>query len=152
MANIDFNDQWSVLKAFFQSASAANVAALSPRPTVYRDDEEQMEDMLPVIAIGLSGSSQDRDKAGGANRHQQFGTRFHLYLAAKGPNVATTNTSCLAIVSAIANDLAGAGAFVGTDRTKLYSAVMDSWDWDPATHDSLVAQAFLDITAIFFRV
>lgn len=151
MANYDAEGQWNAAVAFFEGDQAANLAVLSPRPTVYREGMERLEDQLPLIIVGLNGGQQQRDRASGDNRHQTFGTKLHLIIAAKGKDQPTSNTNCLAIVSAIINDLAGTGAFMGTDRSSLFAAVVDGWDWDQADADDLIAQAFIDITATYYR-
>jgi hypothetical protein len=156
VADLDINQQWTTVVEFLDGTNGAGfraerVYALSPRPTVLRDEEEWSEEQLPLVVVEVTGGTQNRERASANNQHQVFDARFHLYVAHKGSDKNDANVNCLAIVSAIINDLTGSGAFLGTNRSRLFDAIVNSWDWDAATRDSLIAQAFIDITATFYR-
>ena len=153
MSKLAFTSQWNAVKAWLESASAAELAALSPRPAVKRGQPEQWEDLIDpwLVIIDLLGSDQDRSRATASNTHQTWGTGFRVYCAARGATMDLADEACLSVVSAICNDFSGSGSYAGTDRSTLFTAIVDRWSWDPGNDNDMLSMAFVDITATFYR-
>jgi hypothetical protein len=160
MAVLNFEDQWDAVVAYFDSsASATALAALAvgttPRPPANKGQPEKVlsEDRLKpwAIAIDILSSEHAKDRDAGAGRHQQWATVFRVYVSARGTTDTEADSRCLEVISAICNDLAGLGNYVGTDRTTIIRAAADRFSWDVDGQDSIISTAFVDVTADFYR-
>lgn len=157
LAAYNFNAAKDDLVDYLNSATAANLHALSPRPTAFDCENPLMEDIVQapeggVIGVDDVSATQDRARASGNNLHQTATINFDLYVSSSGNGTrASARDAVRTIASALIEDLTGSGAFVGTDRSRVYSAVWSGWAWAPATNDSLIADMTVSVVLTIYR-
>lgn len=152
MAAFDFDDNVAALVTYLGSVSATYLAALgADRPAVVDCDNPQIEELLPVIGVDDVAYRQDRPRASANNTHQTIEIDFDLYVSATGDTRKAARTAVRDIASAICNDLAGAGAYLNTDRTRVFSSEWKGAAWAPPANDSMVADMVISVTVTYYR-
>lgn len=147
----NFTSAKDALVNYLNSSSAATVHALNPRPTAFDCENPKIEEVFAaslggVIGVDDTSFAWTQAATSANNRAQRGDYAFDLYVSTTGPDRATARDNVRTIVSAIAEDLIGSGAYLSTDRTQVFAAVPNSWAWASPASDDLVADATMSIT------
>jgi hypothetical protein len=150
MADLNYKDAKNDILAYLNSSSMVRLVALLPASPRARESIAEIEDLKPDIILYDNGWSQQRDRASAQNLHLTFQASFSLVVGALGSSFTNARDRVRDLVSAIINDLSGSGAFIGTDRSRVFTVVPMQGDWIPSEDDMLQGQE-LRLEFTFYR-
>ena len=156
MAVFNFTSAKQALVSYLNSSSATTLHALSPRPDAIDCENPQIEELISsvqggVMAVDDTGATNTTERASGDNRYQTVKYNFDVYVASTGATREGARAKVRTIISAMLEDLTGAGAFINTNRATVFSCIWTSWEWAATSIDSMVADARVQLVLTIYR-